>query len=284
MRGLSAGSCSGSGGCEPGSELVIDDVVVGPLDDEDAEIAGAEYVSHNFGYVFAYETTEPILIGEAPELGDPPTEADLPDAPDEQDLPSLPDLTDLLEIESIETEQDGDATDVEILIDAGDVRLEPAGQVVLVWDDGEETDAMIQFGPDGLSATGQREDAPAESEVVEMRIDQVTWRAEEDDEATIDQDSVRTSLGEFRVLNVGDRRIDIQPAGRRYVGSVTIEDDDGTMIQPSGSGSGFDENFAPTDSRVDYETDIDDLVTDDPRRAIVEIWIAESGVVLPIDE
>ncbi|TVR71399.1 MAG: hypothetical protein EA415_11375 [Sphaerobacteraceae bacterium] len=263
-------------------ELVIDEVVVGPLDDEDAEIAGAEYVSHSFRYVFPNETTDPILIGEAPELGEVPEALEQPE-PGEDDLPPIPDLAKLLEIESIALEQDGDAINTEVRVVTDDTRIEPAWRTTLIWDDGTETDAEIEFDQDGLLLSGIREDGSLDDEVIEVRFEQILWLAGEEDEALIDQSSIRTSLGEFAIVSVRENRINLLPLGPRYLRDLSI-DDAGMMIRPSGAGTSFDEEFRPYDLSMEFDQDVADVLSDEPLPARVEIWVAEPEIVLTFDE
>lgn len=263
-------------------ELIIDDVHVGPLDDEDVLIAGADMVFHSFRYVFPNETTEPILIGEAPELGEMPEALERPEV-SEEDLPPIPDLADLLEIDSIDYEQDGDVIDTEVRVVADDLRLEPAGRVTLVWDDGVEIDAMFEVDQDGVLLRGVREEGSLDDEVVEVRFQQLIWLAGEDDEATIDERTIQTSLGDFEILSVRENRINMLPLGQRYVRGLSIRDA-GISIRPSGSGAGFDENFRPQDLHIDFDEGVEELLGEEPLPASVEIWVAEPELTLSIDD
>ena len=263
-------------------ELTIDNVAVGPFG-EDEPFSDDETIDHSFRYVIPNETTELILIGEAPELGDPPTEFEAPEAPDEDDLPPIPDLADLLEIDLIAYEQDGDAIDTQVRVVTDDVRIEPAWRTTLIWDDDTETDAEIEFDEDGLLLSGVREDGSLDDEVIEVRFEQILWLAGEDDEALIDESSIRTSLGEFAIVSVRENRINLLPLGPRYLRDLSI-DDAGVMIRPSGAGASFDQDFRPYDLSMEFDQDVADVLSDEPLPARVEVWVAEPGVVLSFDE
>jgi hypothetical protein len=195
----------------------------------------------------------------------------------EDGLPAVPDLQ--LRVLSIDTERSASRVAIMVSLGAGiDDRIEFAGTGTVEWSDGETSNALPIPGGD-LLIESRRTDASGEAVPLTLNLANVTWKAGTDENAEIASDQIVTEWGSFPVLSIETASrppgywMNYQAVGQRWISRAQVRWD-GRVYVADGSAGSFDEDFRPITGSLRFGTEFDDMESDLPLRASVDVRVA----------